>query len=882
MKKGIMYIIGMLGLLCMPQMSFTQGFLNAINPKEFKGNFIEMAAQIDMYYNTAVGSNKSGYKQWKRWEWFASQHLDGTGRLESYVGKNTQAVKALESMSLDRSRMSTTGDWINLGHAGSNGPEAQQGRVNSVAFDPVNSAIVYAATAGGGIWKTNNNGDTWMNLTVDLPILGISDIVVSPAPNNNILYALIGDVITGNVYFHNSIGVIKSYNSGLSWTRTNLSLNLSQQFNGNKLLMHPTNSNIVLAALEDGIHRTMDGGNTWALTAAVGNINDMEFKPSDPNVLYFTTRISNNFSTLNLTTNSVTSLLINSVLNVDRMEIGVTPNNGNAVYLLAGPGYVIGGVNLFNGLFYSGNSGGSFAMRSNTCTNNGDLFNSSRSLSWYANTLYVDPNNENNVLVGGLNAFQSTDGGVTLNEVTATAIHSDQHNIKRNPLNGDLWLCNDGGVYRSTDNGSTWSNRSDGLVINEYYRISGTNNADDRLIGGAQDNGHLLRNPSGDFLWVLGGDGMDNIFNSINNMKVYACKQNGDLWASSDGGNSFTPSFLPNRGNPNFYPWITPIVQQPPHFVFPEWENPDIVYAYSLDGIMRSTENPSWINIGPPGIGETSGAKSPSMAICSDDQGANTSLYISNGNNFWVCTNPMAGNPIWTVKPLPISNTTFTSSIAVNPANRNEAWVTISGYEAGVKVFRSTNSGTTWSNLSLSLPNIPVYSIAFANTTNSPSGAVYVGTEIGVFYTDDSLPDWIPFSNALPHVPVTDLEMNYVAGQIKAATYGRGIWQSDLYEACPSLVLVDFDINQGQYNFESSNAIYAYNPISGGLGVNVTMKAANQIKLLPGFRIYQDSRMKIKIGNCGSGIIGLSTNPATKPERSEDINIERVNRTNDD
>ncbi|MDZ4748558.1 MAG: hypothetical protein SH808_08725, partial [Saprospiraceae bacterium] len=213
MKKGLTYIIGMLGLLCMPQISFTQGFLNAINPKEYKGNFIEMATQIDMYYNTADGSNKSGYKQWKRWEWFASHHLDGTGRLESYVGKNTQAVKALESMSLDRSRMSTTGDWINLGHAVSNGPEAQQGRVNSVAFDPVNSAIVYAATAGGGIWKTNNNGDTWMNLTVDLPILGISDIVVSPAPNNNILYALIGDVITGNVYFHNSIGVIKSYNS---------------------------------------------------------------------------------------------------------------------------------------------------------------------------------------------------------------------------------------------------------------------------------------------------------------------------------------------------------------------------------------------------------------------------------------------------------------------------------------------------------------------------------------------------------------------------------------------------------------------------------------------------------------------------------------------
>jgi hypothetical protein len=82
----------------------------------------------------------------------------------------------------------------------------------------------------------------------------------------------------------------------------------------------------------------------------------------------------------------------------------------------------------------------------------------------------------------------------------------------------------------------------------------------------------------------------------------------------------------------------------------------------------------------------------------------------------------------------------------------------------------------TWLNLSLSLPNTPVYSIVFANSANSPSGAVYVGTEIGVFYTDDGLPDWIPFSNGLPHVPVTDLLMNYNTGELKAATYWRSAY----------------------------------------------------------------------------------------------------------
>ncbi|MEO5581873.1 MAG: hypothetical protein ABIR66_04230, partial [Saprospiraceae bacterium] len=409
---------------------------------------------------------------------------------------------------------------------------------------------------------------------------------------------------------------------------------------------------------------------------------------------------------------------------------------------------------------------------------------------------------------------------------------------------------------------------SNGLVINEYYRISGTNNASDLLIGGTQDNGQFLRNSAGNFQWVLGGDGMDNYFNSFDNNIVYASSQNGGLRVSSNAGMSFTLTFLTNAGNSAFYPWITPFVQHPPHFNFPFWENTDVIYVYSLNGIMRCTDGFTWININPTGIGIAAGATSPSMVIGSDDGGVNVSLYISNGNNFWISTNSISANPTWTSRPLPISATTFISSMAVNPANRNEVWATISGYQSGVKVFRTTDAGVTWTNLSLSLPNIPIYSIVFANNSNNPTGAVYVGSEIGVFYTDDGIPDWVPFTNRLPHVPVTDLQLNYSNGTLKAATYGRGIWQTDLYATCPSLVLVDYDINQGQYNFESSNVLYAYKDIVGGIGTNVTMKAANQIKLQNGFKAFADSHVKLSIGACGSGVLGIanSTSPNMDPK----------------
>ncbi|MFZ1676282.1 MAG: 3-coathanger stack domain-containing protein [Saprospiraceae bacterium] len=870
MKMRISFLMGIALLLIIPKWSTAQAYVKAVNPDSYNGNFRELAKKIDMFYDTATGSNRGGYKLWKRGEWFAMHHLDENGKLGNYLQRNIEIVDETNLAAKENYRMAATGAWINIGHSSIPGSEAKMGRVNSVAFDPVNSAIIYVASAAGGIWKSTNNGDTWTNLTIDLPILGIADIVVSPAPNNNIVYALTGDLAGSgvNIYEHLSVGVIKSYNGGLSWTRTNLTVPLSQKLGGYKLLMHPSNPNILYAAMTDGIHRTLDGGSTWNNIAPVGSVNDIEFNPSNLNILYYTKINDNNFNKINLTTLAISSIGISTFLNIDRMEIAVTPDNPNAVYLLAGPGYLFIGANLFNGLFYSGNSGTSFVQRSISCNDNGDLFNSGSSFSYYANTIYVDPFEENYVIVGGLNLFNSINGGVTLNQITFNSIHSDQHNIKRNPINGHLWLCNDGGVYRSTNSGNTWENKSNGLAINEYYRLSGTNNVEDRLLGGTQDNGHFLRNAGGDFQFVMGGDGMDNYFNSLDNNIAYACSQNAGLQRSTNAGVSFNGSTLPNAGDKNFYPWISPIIQHPP-FLNPQsgqWENTDVIYVYSLAGIMRSTDGATWTNIGPANIGQFSGSLCPSMTICRDVGG--TILYVTNGNNFWRCSNPLDNAPSWTNAPLPINNTTYVSAIAVNPFNKNEVWATISGYQAGLKVFRTLNAGVSWSNVSFAIPNTPIYSIVFANNNNNPSGAVYVGTETGVYYKNDGLPNWVPFSNGLPHVPVTDLQMNYVTNELKCSTYGRGIWKTSVYDNCPSSVHVNYEINQGQYNFEASTIIYAYDNITGGIGTRVTMKAGDQIRLQNGFRANQDTYVRIAIGGCATGPLGLTGNePNPQKER---------------
>lgn len=873
------------------QIAYSQAFQKILNSGDYSGDFIKLSNKANRFYDTATGNNRSGYKQWKRFEWFALHHLNQDGSLGNYPQKNIAALQSFNQLKTNTANLisSATGNWINIGHESAPGgsSSANQGRVNSIAFDPVNGDVIYIGAAAGGIWKTTNGGSSWTNLTIDLPILGIADIAVSPAPNNNIIYALSGEGISVNVYLHKGIGIIKSIDGGLSWQTTGPVYTLSQQTGGNKLLIHPANSNYVLAAMSNGLFRTIDGGNVWNLIAP-GDINDIEFKPNDANILYVTTRGNSNLEILNLTTLDQTNIGIvpppSPPVNsppVTRMEIGVTPANGNAVYVLAGPGYVSGNMNLFRGLFYSNNGGmplpngsSSFTQRTNnSCCH---LFGAvDFEVSGYANTIYVNPFNENNVIVGGLGVFTSTDGGATLNLINDLTIHADQHNLKRNPVTNDLWLCNDGGVYISTNSGVDWNNASSGLTINEYYRISGTQTITDHLIGGLQDIGHTLREPGTNiFRTVMNNDGMDNYFNSYNNDIVYACTQNGGLNRSTNAGFNFVPVGLPNANSdpPSSYSWITPIVQHPPDLT-PPIGNFDIIYVYGQNGILQSKDGGPYINMGPAGIG----GSSPSMAIGSHDLGATANLYISNGNNFWVHENPwFATTTGWVNRPLPIAATLNISAIAVNPANKNEVWVTISGYTTGQKVYRSTNAGATWSNLSLSLPNTPVYSIVFANNNNSPNGAVYVGTEIGVFYTNDFLPDWVPFSNGLPHVPVTDLQMNYVNSTLKAATYGRGIWQSDLFQNCSPALTINYDIYQGQYSYEASGTITANAQIHGGIGTRVTMKAGTRITFQPGFRARTGVYMRAKNGNCGTGVLRIGDSLDVKTENKKILSDNKI------
>jgi hypothetical protein len=130
---------------------------------------------------------------------------------------------------------------------------------------------------------------------------------------------------------------------------------------------------------------------------------------------------------------------------------------------------------------------------------------------------------------------------------------------------------------------------------------------------------------------------------------------------------------------------------------------------------------------------------------------------------------------------LPVSSAGI-NYIAVSNTDPNNVWVVMSGYSAGNKVFNSTTGGSSWTNVSGTLPNLPVNSIVYEN--GSPN-RVYIGTDIGAYYRDDNTSDWMFYNDGLPNVMVHELEINYTSDKLLAATYGRGIWQSDLVSALP-------------------------------------------------------------------------------------------------
>ncbi|MEP6793027.1 MAG: hypothetical protein ABJB16_01785, partial [Saprospiraceae bacterium] len=581
-----------------------------------------------------------GYKQWKRKEWFLEPRLYPSGKMENLTMKELKEYQRYIKTVLDT--RSTHGSWTFLGPASN---PTGQGRLNTIAFHPTNSNIMYVGSSNGGVWKTTNGGASWSNITPHIPLLAIADIKISPT-DPNVIFILTGDgdpapsesVEHGQAEV-TSIGILRSADAGVSWYPTGFSFDHPSTIVPIKLLIHPTNDDIQFVVCQQGIYHTTNEWQNYTLEYS-GVIYDIEFKPGDPDILYACgQKIILKSTDGGDSWPQVTDADFN-LNTATRIELAIAPNNANIVYALVGNW--AGG---FIQLLQSASSGSSntWTVQNNTATTLGTFAD-------YCIGLVVDPLDWTDVF-GGLQWInRSLDQGVSWASVQGI-VHADIHDVAY--TNGALWVCCDGGLFKSIDEGNSWVNLTNGMAITEVYRIAGTPQNSNLYFLGCQDNGTMRRNGStSTFDAAYGGDGTTPVIDYENSNVVYAGQQGGVFGKSITGGGSgsFTTLSVPGgAGN-----WITPIVMDP--------ANPDTLFIGKRNIMRTKNAGTTWDSIGIP-----TGLNLNCLA-----QGTNNRnyLYASSGSSIYRTSNALlaSGYATWVNVGAEVPYL-FITGIAVNPAN---------------------------------------------------------------------------------------------------------------------------------------------------------------------------------------------------------------------
>lgn len=746
-------------------------------------NFNEIMTQFESYWEGREIGKGKGYKPMRRWEYQWGPRLNEDGTFPA-AGRNLEAFNSYLKTHSGENRSSMTA-WESLGPSSNTSGYAGTGRVNSVGFHPTNSDIIYVGSAGGGIWKTTNGGDTWTPISDFIGSIGVSAIIVDPLSPETV-YIGTGD---GDASDNYSIGVLKSTNGGSTWSTTGLDWATSSTNLIRAMVMHPDDVNTLLLASNDGIYRTTNGGTSWTKEQS-GNFYDIELKlEANSNTFYACTKTQIYRSTDSGNTWSSTYTLSGT----NRIALATSADEPTYVYALASKSSGSG----FKGVYRSTDSGQSFTERSTSPNLLGWQSNGSDSngQGWYDLVIAADPNDASSIHVAGVNHWRSTDGGAnwtiksTWNGAgSVQEVHADKHALEWQDDN-TLWEGNDGGLYKTTDNGDNWTDRTSNLVISQLYKI-GVSEQDEKVIGGLQDNGTKLRNNSGNWSDEIGGDGMDCAINPNNANVLYGSLYYGDIRRSTNGGSSWTniSNAIPEESGEDAA-WVTPYVLDP--------SSPStIVVGY--ENVYRSTnQGNSWTKIGDN--------LTTNALLYAEVAPSNSNyIYVGRGSQMWKTTD---GGSHWTSPGGPGNNTAM---VKAAPNAPETIYAVRQNFSNGNKVYKSTDGGTNWTNITGNLPNIPANCIALHDDGEE---TIYVGMDVGVYYRNNSTSDWVLYNVDLPNVQISEIEIKEQTNEIYIATYGRGVWKNNTVGTSEQCVLPS-SFSAQDFTYTSANISWsAPNPV---------------------------------------------------------------------
>ncbi len=752
-------------LSCTYISSYAQDYQKMISENSHR--LSEIQEEAEKYFEINGTGKGTGYKQYKRWEYFAMKQLDINGFVKdpNYLFNELEAQNQRRNANSSDEVLDNGASWSELGPTYFNettGWNPGVGRISSFAVENKNHDHIIIGSIGGGIWKTTDKGRTWNSLTDN--------------HGNMYTYSLAMEQSNTQVYYWGSAfgHVYKSVNAGATWEK------IGNAGYGSviKILIHPTNPNVLYACNQSsGLYKSTNGGVSWDLVIQ-GRFFDVEFDPNNADIMFASSYgVYGQNGGFFRSTDGGNSFVEDKTFPFGAKMIGVSKADSNVVYVLEERW------RRFSALYKSVDNGVTFQKLDH---GNKNYFGYAEDASDRRGQaprdmgIAISPTNPDEVHIAGINTWRSMDGGLSFTNSSQWVIdraknlnigycHADVDDLEF--IGSDLFVVTDGGIFLSEDTTNLtadyYKDLTTGLGIRQFYKLGVSQTNPVVITAGSQDNGSSIYRGgrSAENAWIdwLGADGMEGLVDRNNPMIVYGTTQFGGLYRTETQGND-TAWWRMRRGSPGGN-WVTPLEQD---------ANGDLYYGSR--SVYKSVDGAnSWQE-----ISQDLGRSATHVKIApSNPDIVYASIYYGNG---WNIPEELKGR----TKIYRTLNGGATqewsklkgfkgevNSIAIHPKDPNKIAVALSGAEE--KVLISTDGGGSWIHYSHGLPNFSPYALEWDD--NKRDG-LYLGMDYGIYYRDMNMNEWEPFSNNLPNVRINELEINYADGFLYAATYGRGIWKS--------------------------------------------------------------------------------------------------------
>lgn len=752
MKKIFTFFLFYISLLSFGQIQSNAPWNKNIPERRGKETLKEISQRAEEYFRTIDRYKKSsGFKPFKRWEYHWSHYIKQDGTFTTFEDLQNAWLQKKALGRLSAKNNADRSNWLPLGPLSNSNTynatdlkQTGQGRVNTIAVDPNNPDTYYIGAPAGGIWKSTDAGINWTPLTDNLPHIGVSGIAINP-DNSNIIYIATGDDDANDSF---TAGVWKSTDGGKNWSKTGSITGAKM----NEIYINPNNTEIVLVATSSGVQKTTNGGTSW-VNKLRANIDDLKMKPNDPTTWYATS--DDTFYRSTDGGENFTTVSIPSLTNSGRITMDVTPANPNYVYFVSAKPQGGSTNSAFNGVYKSTDSGASFSKT----LESSDIFGGS-SQAWFDLALTVSDSNENLIFVGVLDIWRSNNGGDSFTQInewfnpnTPSYTHADIHFLRY--FNGKFFAGTDGGIFVSTNNGDNFKDLTKNIAISQFYRLSISQETSDIIAGGLQDNGGFGYDGN---QWrnYHGGDGMEGIVDTKNSNIFYGFTQYGRTLTITNnrGGSVVTQVRVPSEEtgpNDRGGEWITPMVMNSDGELFAGYS-----HLYKL-------ENNSWTKV--------SNSFGSNITHIEVDPNNNDIIYATTGSSLFKSTN--RGQSFANI--FTFSGETI-NSIEISNNESSTGWVT-----TNQKVYKTTSLSGFFIQFTDITGNLPFESkLVIKHHKQSGNNTIYLGTNLGVYFINDDLTEWQTFHNNLPNVQIRDLDINEKDSRLYAATYGRGIFRTNI------------------------------------------------------------------------------------------------------